>query len=186
MRSFLRNPAFLALVAAVVATLGSARARAASTPLAPPAEGEHIALIGNALAERMQYYGYFETLLHQRFPDKKLTVRNLGHSGDTPAYRPRAGRPDPWAFPGAQEFRPEFAMHWGVGHLPSPDEWLQTAKADTVIAFFGFNESFDGPAGVERFAAEVAAFVDHTRTQSYNGRSAPQLVLVSPIAFEDL
>ncbi len=186
MRSFLRNPAFLSLVAAVVATLGSAPARAASTPLAPPAEGEHIALIGNALAERMQYYGYFETLLHQRFPDKKLTVRNLGHSGDTPAYRPRAGRPDPWAFPGAQEFRPEFAMHWGVGHLPSPDEWLQTAKADTVIAFFGFNESFDGPAGVERFAAEVAAFVDHTRTQSYNGRSAPQLVLVSPIAFEDL
>ena len=32
-------------------------------------EGDHISIIGNTLAERMQYFGYFETLLHARFPD---------------------------------------------------------------------------------------------------------------------
>ncbi len=188
MRSFLPKFAALNLLAIAVATLApsASRIHAASLPFPAPAEGEHIALIGNGLAERLQYYGYFETLLHQRFPDKKLTIRNLGHSGDTPAYRPRAGRPDQWAFPGANVFRPEYAQHLGIGHYPSPDEWLTIAKADTVLAFFGFNESFEGPAGVERYTAELSAFVDHTLTQSYNGRSAPRLVLVSPIAFEDL
>lgn len=173
----------------VAATLG-ATARAANAPLtlplSAPAQGEHIALVGNALAERMQYYGHFETLLHQRFPDRKLTVRNLGHSGDTPAYRPRAGRPDQWAFPGAEAFRPEYKQHLGVGHYPSPDEWLTVAAPDTLLAFFGFNESFDGADQVDRYAAELSAFVDHTLTQRYNRRSAPRLILVSPIAFEDL
>ncbi len=58
--------------------------------------------------------------------------------------------------------------------------------ADTILAFFGFNESFDGLAGLEKFSGELSAFVDHTLSQPYNGRRAPRLVLVSPIAFEDL
>ena len=58
-------------------------------------------------------------------------------------------------------------------------------KADTIIAFFGFNEAFDGPDHVDRFRAELTAFVKHTLGQQYNGKSAPKLVLVSPIAFED-
>ena len=31
-------------------------------------KGDRIILIGNTLAERMQYYSHFETLLHARFP----------------------------------------------------------------------------------------------------------------------
>ena len=151
-----------------------------------PEEGEHIALIGNGLGERLQYFGKFESQLHLRYPEHHLSVRNLCYSGDTPAYRPRAGRPTPWAFPGGEKFRPELNKHRGEGHYPSPDEWLTICKADTVLAFFGFNESFDGPGGVEKYRAELDAFVAHTLTQKYNGKSAPKLVLVSPIAFEDL
>ncbi len=151
-----------------------------------PEKGEHIVMIGNGLGERMQYYGYFETELHLRFPEHHLTIRNMCFPGDTPAYRPRAGRNTPWAFPGAEKYRPELNRHRGEGHYPSEDEWLAICEADTILAFFGYNESFDGPEGVEKFRAELDAFVAHTLEQKYNGESAPKLVLVSPISFENL
>jgi len=151
----------------------------------PPASGERIAMIGNTLGERMITYANFETELHLRYPEHNLTIRNLCFPGDTPAFRPRAGRNSPWAFPGAEKHRPEFTRHLGEGFEASPDEWLQLVKADTILAFFGFNESFDGPDGVVKFKAELDAFVTHTLAQSYNGESPPRLVLVSPIAFED-
>lgn len=151
-----------------------------------PAKGGRIALIGNGLGERLQDNGSFETLLHLRFPDRELTVRDLCFPGDTPAYRPRAGRPSQWAFPGGEKFHPEYRKHNGSGIEPSPDEWLTLCKADTIVAFFGYNESFDGPARAGNFEAELDAFAEHTLSQKYDGKDAPRLVLVSPIAFEDL
>ena len=151
-----------------------------------PLKDEHIVMIGNGLGERMQYFGYFETDLHLAFPQHHLTVRNMCYPGDTPAYRPRAGRKTPWAFPGGEKFRPELNKHRGEGHYPSDDEWLTVCQADTILAFFGFNESFDGPEGVTKYRAELDAFITHTLSQKYNGESAPKLVLISPIAFEDL
>ena len=68
-----------------------------------------------------------------------------------------------------------FSKHIGVRSLNSVNE-----------AFFGFNESFQGAAGLDKFKAELTDFVKHTLSQKYNGATAPQLVLVSPIAFEDL
>jgi len=38
---------------------------------------DHVILVGNTLAERMQYFGNFETLLHARFPRHELYVRDL-------------------------------------------------------------------------------------------------------------
>lgn len=153
-------------------------------PLDPQA-GESIAVVGNRLGEHMLYTGYFETAIHRRFPDRQITFRNLCNPGDTPGFRPRASRPTQWAFPGAEQFHPELKIHLGVGHYPSPDEWLTEVQADTLIAFFGFNESFDGLDRLDNFKAELAAFVDHTRSLAYNGTSAPNLILITPIAFED-
>ncbi|MGE9270830.1 MAG: PVC-type heme-binding CxxCH protein [Verrucomicrobiales bacterium] len=152
----------------------------------PPADGERIALIGNGLGERMLDHPWLETELHLRYPEKKLVVRNLCRPGNTPGFRPHPSRKSQWAFPGADKFRPEFAKHKGKGHHPTPDEWLETVKADTILAFFGYNESFDGPEGLEAFRNELDAFVQHTTKQSYNGTRAPRLVLVSPIAYENL
>ena len=53
-------------------------------------KGDHVVLIGNTLAERMQYFGNFETNLHSRFPELELVVRNLGWSADEVALRPRS------------------------------------------------------------------------------------------------
>ena len=43
---------------------------------------DRIALVGNGLAERMRLYGNFESLLHTRFPEHELVVRNFGWPAD--------------------------------------------------------------------------------------------------------
>ena len=73
-------------------------------PLQTLAPGDHIVLIGNNLCSRMMIFGYFETELHQRFPEHKLTIRNMCDGGNTPGFRPHPGRVSPWAFPGADSF----------------------------------------------------------------------------------
>ncbi len=125
-------------------------------------KGDHIAIIGNTLADRLQHFGHLEATLHYRFPDHNLVVRDLGFSGDTLTERPRSD------------------------NFGSPDEWLNKVKADVIIAFFGHNESYAGEAGLPQFRKDLEAFIDRTLSQKYNGKSAPRLVLCSPIAFEDL
>ncbi len=124
--------------------------------------GDHIAIIGNTLADRLQHFGHVEATLHYRFPEHNLVVRDLGFSGDTLTERPRSD------------------------NFGSPDEWLTKVKADVIIAFFGYNESYAGEAGLPQFRKDLEAFIDHMLSQKYNGKSAPRLVLCSPIAFEDL
>jgi mono/diheme cytochrome c family protein/glucose/arabinose dehydrogenase len=173
----------LRLLPLLLALIPSAIASAA--PKAP-ASGERIVLIGNGLGERMLDHPYFEARLHLAFPAEKLTIRNLCRPGDTAGFRPHPSRKSQWAFPGAEKFHPQHQIHAGQGHHPTPDEWLTDLKADTVIAFFGYSESFDGTAGIANFKGELEAFIKHTAAQKYNGTAAPRLVLISPIAFENL
>ncbi len=156
-----------------------------SQAVAPPAKGERIVLIGNGLAERDVYYGRIETALALRFPDHALIVRNMGHVGDTPGFRPHPSRASQWAFPGAEKFHPDKQVHKGQGFYGTPDQWLTHLKTDTLVAFFGYNESFDGPGKVANFEAELDAWVQHSLGNAYNGTAAPRIVLVSPIAYEN-
>jgi len=156
-------------------------------PLIIPEKDAHIVLIGNNLGSRMMNYGHFETELQLRYPEHRLFIRNMCDGGNTPGFRPHASRNAPWAFPGAERFQTELAANSeSEGFFETEDQWLQRLKADVVIAFFGYNESFEGPSGLENYKAELEAFIRHTLKQRYNGRSAPQLAIVSPIAFENL
>lgn len=135
----------------------------------------------------MMNFGHFETELHLRYPDSNLFIRNMCDGGNTAGFRPHSGRVSPWAFPGAEVFNPSLTQNSNSrGHFETEDEWLTRMKADIVIACFGYNESFAGEAGLANFKKELQAFMDHTFKQKYNGTSAPQLALVSPIAFQDL
>lgn len=150
-------------------------------------KGDHIILIGNNLGSRMMNYGHFETEMHLRYPDSLLYLRNMCDGGNTPGFRPHSGRVSPWAFPGAERFQSELAKNSGSrGHFETPDEWISRHEADIILAFFGYNESFQGEAGLSNYKAELEAFIDHSLAQTYNGKTSPQLVLISPIAFEDL
>lgn len=149
--------------------------------------GSRIVLLGNNLGSRMMDFGYFESELHARYPDHHLFIRNMSDGGNTPGFRPHSGRNDPWAFEGAESFHDELANPSGsIGHLETPDEWLTNLKPDIIVAFFGFSESFEGPGGLDNYKNELTAFIQHTKSQPYNGVSAPRLVVVSPIAYQDI
>lgn len=146
-----------------------------------------IVLIGNNLGSRMLNFGFFETEMQLRFPKDSLRIRNMCDGGNTPGFRPHSSRNNPWAFPGAEKFQTELAQNSGSeGFFPSPDEWLTQLEADIVLGFFGYNESFEGPEELDNFKGELEAFIQHTKNQVYNGKTSPKLVLISPIAFEDL
>ena len=125
-------------------------------------KGERIALVGNCTAERMSLYGHFETLLHLRFPDKELVVRNFGRPADEVSIRQRPG------------------------DYTKLDDPIAAFGPDTFLCFFGWNESFAGPEGVEKFKADYERFIDEY-TAKYprdDTGTKPRFVLISPIAFE--
>jgi len=187
----------MCIIAACVWGCGSSE-----TPKIKLSKNDHILLIGNNLGSRMMNYGYFETELQLRYPDSLLFIRNMSDGGNTPGFRPHASRNSPWAFPGAEKYQtalanyPDSVGHFSTtdnglnsdskGHFETEDQWLTRLQADIIIAFFGYSESFQGESSVESYKAELDAFVQHTLAQQYNGEHAPQLALVSPIAFEDL
>ncbi len=149
--------------------------------------GDHICIIGNTLADRMQHDGWLETLLHARFPKHNLVVRNLGFSGDELTVRLRSqsfGTPDQWLAGSAPVPEPN-RLTTRIGVRDNRFETTNT-RADVVFAFFGYNESFAGKAGLPKFKKDLEDFIKHTLAQKYNGKSAPRLVLFSPIAHEDL
>ncbi len=148
---------------------------------------DNLLIIGSNLCSRMMNFGHFETEVQMRFVDSAIVIRNICDGGNTPGFRPHPGRVSPWAYPGAEIFQSELAKNSGSqGHFESPDQWLTRLKADVILAFFGYPESFSGSEGLQNFKGELAGFIDHTLTQRYNGVSEPELVLISPIAFEDL
>ena len=123
-------------------------------------KGDNICIVGNTLADRMQHSGWFESLVYSAFPGYDLVFRNLGFAGDELTVRQRSE---------------------GFG---STDDWLKHEKADVVLAFFGYNESFKGAAGVAAFKKDLEKFVKETQKQNYSGKGAARVVLFSPIAAE--
>ena len=156
MRFRLATPLALALALVAHSTRGD------DVPKLDLKKGDRIVIIGNTLAERMQYFGGWETLLHSRFPDKELVVRNLGWSADELSLRPRS-----------QDFKDH-------GHN------LADEKPDVLIAAFGFNESFAGPKGLDKFKADLDKAIKEWTTTKYNGENPPKVVLLSPMAQEDI
>ena len=156
-------------------------------------KGSSVTLIGGGLGSRMAHYGYFETELQRRHAAKQIVFRNMCDDGDTPGFRPHSARGNPYAFDAAKQFYPLSKSrdrwrsgHAGTGSYMHPDRWMSHVKTDVIIAFFGYGESFSGTKGLAQFKAELEGFIKHSRAQKYNGKSAPKLVLVSPIAFQNL
>ncbi len=130
-------------------------------PLQIPA-GAHIAFVGNMLLERAQYFGHLEALLHQRYPKHELVVRNLAWPADTADLQPR----------------PE--------NFADLEQHLRHERVDIILAAFGFNESFDGLEGLPDFKETLARYVSQLKRKAFNGQSAPEIVLLSPIANENV
>ncbi|MEX0585635.1 MAG: SGNH/GDSL hydrolase family protein, partial [Pirellulales bacterium] len=132
---------------------------------------------------------WLETYLHARFPQHELVVRNLGYSGDELELSKRLrsrdfGTPDQWLSGSAPI--PQKAKLNADAPVRENRFELTDTKADVILACFGYNESFAGAAGLDAFKKSLGGFIEYTLAQKYNGKSAPRLVLISPIAHENL
>ena len=143
--------------------LWAAAASAAEPPRLELNKGDRIIIIGNTLAERMQYYGHFETLLHSRFPELELVVHDLGWSAD---------EVDPPAPPGPLQRPRPHAQGREARRARSPPS-ASTSRSP-------------GPRDCAKFRRDLEQFIRESTTTKYNGKAAPRLVLLSPIAQEDL
>ena len=140
-------------------TVGEARETVLPLKLEP---GARIAYVGNTLLDRAQHFAYFESLLMQRYPQHDLFIRNFAWSADEVDLQPR---PDNFA---------------------TVPQHLTREKIDVVFAAFGFNESFGGVEKLGDFRKRLSRWVRATKTSAYDGKQGPLLVLLSPIANEDL
>ena len=125
-------------------------------------KGDCIAFIGNTLLDRAQDFGVFESLLYQRYPDHQLVIRTLAWSADTSDLQPRPA------------------------NFGDMDQHLTYIKADVIFAAFGFNESFAGEKGINHFRITLSNYVAGLKSKAFNGVNGPRIVLLSPIANENV
>ena len=125
-------------------------------------KADSIAFIGNTLLERAQHFGHIEALIQQKHPQHELMFRNLCWSADTPDIQPRPA------------------------NFADTHQHLVHVKADVIFAAFGFNESFEGERGIEKFRKTLSEYVAGLKSKIYNDKTGPRIVLLSPTANENV
>lgn len=107
-----------------------------------PKNGDRITLLGNALIENEQEFGFFEYELTSYWPEKHLTFRNLGWSGDT-------------VFGDARSY---------YTNPPSPYDLLisqiKATEPNWVIIGYGNVEAQEGSKGVDVFKNGLNQLLD--------------------------
>lgn len=147
--------------AALSLVLTSADRAAAQTGSSPTdielRAGDRIAFLGDSFFEREYPRGLIETALTVAHPDKALTFRNLGWSGDTVRGESRA------YFGKVADGYAEL--------LKSVD----LVKPTVMFLSYGANESFGGPTGLDTFIADYRKLLDDLSSRT------TRLVLLTPL-----
>ena len=145
-------------------------------------KGDNIAYVGSGLADRQQHYGNLEALIHQANADKELVIRNLGFSGDEVHTRHRSDEVPTL----------EYFLDMKPGDLTTKSGNTTVTyhagahfHANVLLAYWGFNESFRGPDGLEEFKKNLDGFLKKHLAADY-GKGKTRIVLFSPLAHEDM
>lgn len=120
-----------------------------------------VAIFGNGLADRMQHAPWVETVLQSHLKGMNVSFRNMSFSGDMVNKRPR-----------------------NKG-FTNDEEYLQHVAPDVVFTFYGYNESFAGPAGADAYKDELVKLVTRYRELRKEKGVDARFVLFSPIAYEN-
>ena len=123
-------------------------------------DGDRVVFVGDALIERDASHGYLETVLTSRYPERQVSFRNLGWSGDTVYGHARGGFGTP-----ADGFK----------HL---EGHILALRPTVIFVGYGMTDSFEGEAGLPRFAEGLDRLLD------VFARTGARVVLVSPIPHE--
>ena len=158
----LRRPFCLSVAFAITATivlLSSPSALNAAEPAFEFQQGDRVLFLGNTMIERAQLYGTLETCLTMANPEKDLTFRNMGWSGDTV-----------WA-----ESR-------GIFDAPEKGYEKMLAQVKSInptVIFLGFggNEAWSGQERLAPFAEQYRKLIADLKANS----DGPRLVFLSPL-----
>lgn len=152
---------FHARAAALVAAIALPGAAPAADPLAFK-DADRVVLLGGAVIEREQQSGQWELALALKNRGTSVVFRNLGWSGDT-VHGDARGRFD------YADSKKRFDA------LVNP---VRELRPTVVVVCYGQNESFDGPAGVSKFAAGLDKLLGALAAMK------ARVVLVTPPPFE--
>ncbi|MDA7617838.1 MAG: GDSL-type esterase/lipase family protein [Verrucomicrobiota bacterium] len=123
-----------------------------AVPLEPAAftleEGDRVVFLGNSFFERALDYGHLETSMMLHWKRRDITFRNLGWDGDTVYGHSRAGGRRRQVFGDPEEGFQRMLRH------------LTTLRPTVVFLAYGFNESFDGSAGIPSFRQGLKRLMD--------------------------
>lgn len=155
-------------------------------------KGDNVAIVGSGLADRQQHHAWLESLIHKAYPDLELTVRNLGFAADEVNVHPRSDEvPSTDYFLGMKKGDVQGRVGPEPDRPSKPGENVVIYKAGTdfrtnvVLAYWGFNESFKGAAGLDDFKKNLDTYLKTTLKADY-GAGAPKIVLFSPLAHENM
>jgi lysophospholipase L1-like esterase len=138
-----------------------AQARVAHEPF-ELRDGDRVVWLGSTLIEREQRYGYWEAVLTSRWPDRNITFRNLGWSGDN-------------VF---GEARLAFDIDKPALGLKRMAELALAEKPTVIFICYGTNESFEGETGLEKFTKGYEKLLDALAP------AKARIMLLAPPMFE--
>ncbi|MCC5936916.1 MAG: GDSL family lipase [Lunatimonas sp.] len=157
LKIFLQAPQFRFFFAALLVVLSykaSAQSEISGFELQ---RGDRVVLLGSALAENEQFYNYLEFSLSRHWPERSITFRNLGWSGDNVHGDARSYYTSP----------------------PTPFELLisqiKEANPTHVFLAYGSVEAHEGPSGIQAFEEGLEKLM--TTFQELNS----QVIFLSPI-----
>lgn len=127
-------------------------------------EGDRVVLLGGTIIEREQKFGQLETQLNLALGTKKISMRNLGWSGDTVFGTARS------------YFGPPSE---GIARL---SKHLETLKPSVLLACYGHDVTLDHELKIDDFIAGYGALLDLARSKSPDVR----IIIVAPPPFENL
>lgn len=127
-------------------------------------DGDRVVLLGGTIIEREQKFGFLETQLSLALGARKISVRNLGWSGDTVFGTARS------YFGPPSEGVERLAKH------------LEMLKPSVLIACYGHDVALDRELKIEDFIAGYGALLDLVRSKS----PAVRIIIVAPPPFENL
>jgi lysophospholipase L1-like esterase len=129
-------------------------------------ENEKVVFLGNAFFENAIDKGEIETKISLCFPDKNVTFRNIGWSGDNVYAHTRT-------------------RARGGGRFGNPDkgfgiltDQIIELQPDKIFIAYGFNESFDDDAGIDSYGKGLSQLLEML------GQHCSELILISTIPME--
>jgi lysophospholipase L1-like esterase len=125
-------------------------------------DNERVLFLGSGFVENDQWQAFLETRLQRRFPERTLTFRYMGWSGDTVRAGARTAG---------------FQVPQGMARL---EKEARAQKPTLIFLAYGMNESFNGPKGLAEFLQ------DYDKLLTALAPLQARLVIVSPAYHEDL